>query len=156
MCTYIDTIKSSYSEVGRRTSHIARKSFRSPVAKADKQQPTIDDFLDAINAITKDIQRLTDSINDLVEVVRNNFCTITFSEADDLIQLSAPISDKMQLLHRKLLRSPLYVGMETVVSLYFDAMTDFEELCSDLKTWHQDIPQNDHLQQTMELLKTIA
>ena len=155
MCTYINTIKSSYNEVGRRTSRIARRSFRSPVTKADTQ-PTIDDFLDTINAITKDLQRLTDSINGLVEVVRNNFCDITASEATDLLQLSAPITDKMKLLHRKLLRSPLYVGMETVVALYFDAMTEFEELCSDLKTWHQDAPKNDHLQQTLERLKTIA
>jgi len=48
------------------------------------------------------------------------------------------------------------MGMETVVSLYSDAMTEFEELCSDLKTWHQDAPKNAHLQQTLELLKTIA
>jgi hypothetical protein len=48
------------------------------------------------------------------------------------------------------------MGMETVVSLYSDAMTEFEELCSDLKTWLQDAPKNAHLQQTLELLKTIA
>lgn len=156
MCTYIDTIKASYSEVGRRTSRVARKSFRRPVVKADKSEPCIDDFLDAINAITKELQRLTDSVNELVEVVRNNFCDITTSEAEELLVLSAPITDKMQLLHRKLLRSPLYIGMETVVSLYFDAMTEFEELCSDLKTWHVDAPQNAHFQETLELLKTIA
>ena len=156
MCTYIDTIKASYSEVGRRTSRVARKSFRRPVVKADKSEPCIDDFLDAINAITKELQRLTDSVNELVEVVRNNFCDITTSEAEELLVLSAPITDKMQLLHRKLLRSPLYIGMETVVSLYFDAMTEFEELCSDLKTWHIDAPKNEHLQEVLEVLKTIA
>lgn len=42
MCTYIDTIKASYSEVGRRTSRVARKSFRRPVAKADKSEPCSD------------------------------------------------------------------------------------------------------------------
>lgn len=156
MCTYIDTIKASYSEVGRRTSRVARKSFRRPVAKADKSDPCIDDFLDAINAITKELQRLTDSVNELVEVVRNNFCDITASEAEELLVLSAPITDKMQLLHKKLLRSPLYIGVETVVCLYFDAMTEFEELCSDLKTWHVDAPRNVHFQETLELLKTIA
>ena len=156
MCTYIDTIKASFSEVGRRTSRVARKSFRKPAAKADKPEPSIDDFLDAINVITKELQKVTDSVNDLVEVVRNNFCDITAPEAEDLLLLSVPINEKMQLLHRKLLRSPLYVGMETVVSLYFDAMTEFEELCSDLKTWHVDTPQNDHLQQTLEQLRTIA
>lgn len=156
MCTYIDTIKASYSEVGRRTSRVARKSFRSPVATADKPQPSVDDFLDAINNITKELQKVTDSVNDLVEVVRNNFCDITTSEAEDLLQLSAPITEKMQLLHKKLSRSPLYVGMETVVCLYFDAMTEFEELCSDLKTWHIDAPKNEHLQEVLEVLKTIA
>ena len=116
----------------------------------------MDDFLDTINVITKDLQRVTDSVNDLVEVVRNKFCDITTSEAEDLLELSVPIMEKMQSLHKKLLRSPLYVGMETVVCLYFDAMTEFEELCSDLKTWHVDAPKNEHFQQTLELLKTIA
>ena len=60
------------------------------------------------------------------------------------------------MLHRKLKRSPLYVGMETCVNLYYDAMTEFEELCSDLKTWHVDAPQNNQLQRTMEYLKTFA
>ena len=156
MCTYIDTIKASYSEVDRRTSRVARRSFRNPVAKAAGIEPSIDDFLDAINAITKELQKVTDSVNDLVETVRNNFCDITTSEAVDLLQLSAPITEKMQLLHKKLLRSPLYVGMETVVGLYTDAMTEFEELCADLKTWYVDATKNWHLQQTLEHLKTIA
>lgn len=156
MCTYIDTIKASYSEVRRRTYRVARRSFRRPVVRDNNPQPTIDDFLDAINVITKDLQTVTDSINDLVEVVRNNFCDITNPEAEDLLQLSAPITEKMQMLYRKLLRSPLYVGMETVVSLYFDAMTEFEELCTDLKTWYVDAPKDEHIQQTMALLKTIA
>lgn len=89
-------------------------------------------------------------------MVRNNFCDISTSEAEDLLQLSAPITETMELLHKKLLRSPLYVGMETVVTLYFDAMTEFEELCSDLKTWHVDAPKNEHLQQTLELVKALA
>ena len=156
MCIYIENIKASYTEVGRRTSRVARRSFRNPVAKADKLQPTIDDFLDAINVITKELQKVTDSVNDLVELVRNNFCDITTTEAEDLLQLSAPITDKMQLLHKKLLRSPLYIGMETVVRLYYDAMTEFDELCFDLKTWHVDAPKNEHLQQTMEVLRSIS
>lgn len=156
MCTYIETIKASYSEVGRRTSRVARCSFRKPAARADKPQPDIDDFLDAINVITKELQKVTDSVNDLVEVVRNNFCDITTSEANELLQLSAPIDGKLHQLHKKLLRSPLYVGMETVVGLYYNAMTEFEELCSDLKTWYVDAPKNEHLQQTLELLKTLA
>ena len=156
MCNYIETIKASYSEVGRRTSRVARHSFRNPVVKTGQAEPSIDDFLDAINVITKDLQRVTDSVNNLVEVVRNNFCDITPSEAEELLLLSAPIVEKMGLLHKKLLRSPLYVGMETVVSLYFDAKTEFEELCSDLKTWHVDVPKNEHIQQTFELLKSMA
>ena len=156
MCTYINTIKASFSEVGRRTSRVARKSFRKPTAKTDKPEPSIDDFLDAINVTTKELQKVTDSVNDLVQVVRNNFCDITTQEAEDLLQLSTPITEKMLLLHKKLLKSPLYVGMETVVSLYFNAMTEFEELCSDMKIWHIDAPKNDHLQQTLERLRTIA
>lgn len=156
MCKCIETIKASYSEVGRRTSRIARRSFRKPLSRIDKPQPSIDDFLDAINVITKELQEVTDSVNDLVEVVRNNFCEITTPEAEELLLLSAPITDKMQLLHKKLLRSPLYVGMETVVGLYSDAMSDFEELCLDLKTWYVDAPKNEHLQQTLELVKALA
>ena len=156
MCNHIDTIKATYTEVGRKTSRISRKSFRLPVVKNDNQQLSLDDFLDSINVITKDLQRLTDSINDLVGLVRNNFCDITTSEAESLLQLSTSISGKMELLHRKLKRSPLYVGMETCVNLYYDAMTEFEELCSDLKTWHVDAPQNNQLQRTMEYLKTFA
>ena len=55
----------------------------------------------------------------------------------------------MRLLHKKLLASPLYLGMETVVALYYDAMNDFEELCSDIKTLRVDAPHNQQLQTTL-------
>lgn len=48
---------------------------------------------------------MTTSVNDLVEVVRINFCQITPQEARELLELSDPIDKKMQLLHKKLLKS---------------------------------------------------
>lgn len=156
MCTCIDNIKVSYSEIGRMTARATRQSFCKPVASVLGGQPSVNEYLDAVNVAARELQKVTDSINDLVEIVRNNFCDITPSEADELLMLSAPVSEKMQALHRKILRSSIYAGMETVVGLYNDAMTGFEELCSDLKTWDIDAPDNNHLQQTLELLKTIA
>ena len=155
MCTCIDNIKASYSEVGRRTRRVSRRSFNRPVSHSEAPQPSIDDFLDAINVITKELHQLTQSINDLVEVVRNNFCDITTPEAEELLQLSAPINEKIRQLHRKLLRSPLYVGMETVVCLYADAMGDFEELCHDLRQFRVELEQDEEFQQTLLKLNNL-
>lgn len=153
MCTCIDNIKTSYSEVKRNASRISRKSFVVPVADASNSQPpNIDAFLDAINLITKELYQLTSSIVSLVETVRNNFCEITKSEALELLQLSVPISEKMEQLHKKLLKSPLYVGMETVVGIYVNAKNDFAELCDDLKLFRIDLEKNTDFQSAISKL----
>lgn len=143
MCTYIAEIKASYTEVGRETSRVARKSFQKPMDLVRNERIDIDAFLDAINLITKDLNKVTQSVNDLVTVVRNNFCDITPLEAEELLQLSQPIIKRMQQLHKKIIASPLYKGMKTVVGLYEDAMRDFDELCHDLETFRIDLEQND-------------
>jgi hypothetical protein len=124
-----------------------------PVADASNSQPpNIDAFLDAINLITKELYQLTSSIVSLVETVRNNFCEITKSEALELLQLSVPISEKMEQLHKKLLKSPLYVGMETVVGIYVNAKNDFAELCDDLKLFRIDLEKNTDFQSAISKL----
>ena len=84
MCTCIDNIRASYSEVKRETSRVARRSFQKPVEAGDNAQVSVDDFLDAINVITRELHQVTTSVNDLVEVVRINFCQITPQEAREL------------------------------------------------------------------------
>ncbi len=152
MCTCIENIKTSYTAVRRETSRVARKSFKNPVWAAGKTVPDIDDFLDAINLITHELNDVTQSTNDLIEVVRNNFCYITSAEAEQLLELSKPILKTMQLLHRKLLASSLYRGMQTAVGLYEDAISDFDELCHDLKTFRIDLERNEDFKETERLL----
>ena len=147
MCTYIAEIKATYTEVGRETSRVARKSFSKPVELINKENFDIDEFLDAINIITKDLNSVTQATHDLIEVVRNNFCEISTSEAEELLELSHPIYDKMQKLYHKLLSSPFYKGMKTAVELYSDAMSEFDELCHDLKTFRIDLEQNDEFKE---------
>lgn len=151
MCTCIDNIKASYSDVRRKASQVSHKSFAVPKSNVDAEL-NIDTFLDAINLITKELYRLTTAVNNLVETVRNNFCDITVNEAQELLQLSTPISEKMSQLHDKLLKSPLYVGMETVVNIYTEAMNDFNELCHDLKFFRVELETNDRFQQTLSKL----
>ena len=150
MCTCIDNIKASYSEVKKEAIRVSKKSFVGPTTgiKGDVQ-PNIDDFLDAINYFTREIHKLTNAINKLVEVTRNNFCDISVDLAKEMLSQSDSMCKKMQLLYKKLLASPLYLGMETVVALYYDAMCDFEELCSDIKTLCVDMPNNKELQKTL-------
>ena len=117
-----------------------------------KENFDIDEFLDAINLITKDLNSVTQATNDLIEVVRNNFCEISTPEAEELLELSHPIYEKMQKLHNKLIASPLYRGMKTAVGLYYDAMSDFDELCHDLKTFRIDLEQNEEFQEVSRKL----
>lgn len=152
MCTYIAEIKATYTEVNRETSRVARKSFRKPIELVTKENFDIDEFLDAINIITKDLNSVTQATNDLIEVVRNNFCEISTSEAEELLELSRPIYEKMQKLYNKLIASPLYRGMKTAVELYNDAMSDFDELCHDLKTFRIDLEQNEEFQESLRKL----
>ena len=152
MCTCITEIKASYNEVGRKTSRVARRSFRKPVELVTKENFDIDELLDAINVITKDLNSVTQATNDLIEVVRNNFCEISTSEAEELLFLSHPIAEKMQKLYKKLIDSPLYRGMQTTVELYSDAMSDFDELCNDLKVFRVDLIQDMEFQQALQTL----
>lgn len=143
--------------VEQETSRIAQKSFKKAEKLMTNENFDMDDFLDTINLATKELHQLIQSINRLVEVVRNNFCDITPSEAKDLLQLSQPIQGKMQQLQSKLLASPLHRGMQTSIELYSDAKSDFDELCQDLKTLRIDLEQNDDFQRTLneieEMLK---
>ena len=148
MCTCIAEIKATYKEVKKETSRVAKKSFERPVEFVTEDN--IDKFLDAINIITKDLNSVTQSINELITVVRNNFCEISTAEAEDLLKLSHPMVEKMRLLHNKLTASPLYRGMMTTVELYIDAVSDFEELCHDLKVFRIDLEQDDKFQQTLQ------
>ena len=150
MCTYIAEIKASYREVKKETSRIARKSYENPVDTL--KEDNIDEFLDAINIITRDLNSVTQSTNELIRIVRNNFCELSKEEAKELLGLSHPILSKMQLLHTKLIASPLYRGMTTSVELYSDAMSDFEELCQDLQTFRVELNQNEDYQQTLQQL----
>lgn len=155
MCNCIDTIRASYSEVRREATRVSRRSFQKPFEAKDKAQIDIDVFLDAINLITRELHQLTTSINDLVEVVRINFCYITPEEAEELLELSDPINKKMQLLYKKLLKSPFYIGMETVVKLYENAMSDFDELCHDLKCFRINLERNEEFKATLNRLNEL-
>lgn len=156
MCTCVDNIKASYTEVNKVTARVVRKSFNGPTAAAGNVKPSIDAFLDAINDFSKEVYGLTNAINEFVEVARNNFCDISSDLAKELISRSDSTIEKMKLLHRKLLASPLYVGMETVVNLYSDAMADYEELCSDLKIFRVDAQNNKQLQATLAELDKLV
>ena len=156
MCTCVDNIKASYTEVNKVIIRVARKSFDGPTAAAGNVKPNIDAFLDAINNFSREVYELTNAVNEFVEIVRINFCDITSDLAKELISRSNSTIGKMKLLHQKLLASPLYVGMETVVNLYFDAMADYEELCSDLKILRVDAQNNKQLQETLAELDKLV
>ena len=96
--------------------------------------------------ITKALNSVTQTTNNLIEVVRNNFCDISTPEAEELLKLSHPLCEKMQQFYNKLIASPFYRGMRTAVELYSDAMSDFDELCHDLKAFRIDLEQNEEFQ----------
>ena len=150
MCTCIAEIKESYTEVKKVTSRVAKKSYDKPVNVDNNVVFDIDIFLDAINEITKDLHAVTQATKDLVLIVRNNFCDISSQEAQELLSLSTPIHKKMDQLHKKIIVSPFYKGMQTAVGQYSVAMSDFEELCQDLKTFRIDLEQNEDFQQTLQ------
>lgn len=155
MCTCIADIKATYTEVCRETSRVARMSFSKPVDLINKENFNIDEFLDAINLITKDLNSVTQATNDLILVVRNNFCELSTSETEELLEMSHPICEKMQRLHHKLTASSFYRGMKSAVELYSDAMSDFEELCHDLKTFRVDFEQDNEFQETTKKLSEV-
>lgn len=143
MCTCIAEIKASYTKVRKQAEEVASQSF------------DMDDFLDAINVVRKELTRVTDETNDLVELVRDHFTEITVSEAEELLQLSEPIQKKMQMVYLKLLASPLYVGLETATDLYRQAMSDFDELCHDMKTFNIDLAQDKEFQEISQVLNDL-
>ena len=55
-------------------------------------------------------------------------------------------------MYLNLLRSPLRVGMEQSVDLFRQAMSDFDELCHDMKTFNIDLAQDEHFQHTLKMV----
>lgn len=140
MCTCIAEIKETYTQVRKQAEYVVEQSC------------DIDDFLDAINEVRKELDCVTDETNSLVELVRDHFTEITVLEAEELLLLSERIQKKMQQLYLNLLRSPLRLGMEQSVDLFRQAKSDFDELCHDMKTFNIDLAQNEHFQQTLKMV----
>lgn len=143
MCTCIAEIKASYTQVRKQAEYAVEKSY------------DIDDFLDAVNVVKKQVALVTDETNALVELVRNHFTEITVAEAEDLLSLSGPIQKKMQQVYLNLLRSPLLVGMEQTVELYRQSMSDFDELCRDMRTFNVNLAQDTGFQRVSAMLNDL-
>ena len=143
MCTCIAEIKASYTQVRKQAEYAVEKSY------------DIDDFLDAVNVVKKQVALVTDETNALVELVRNHFSEITVAEAEDLLALSDPIQKKMQQVYLNLLRSPLLVGMEQTVELYRQSMSDFDELCRDMRTFNVNLAQDAEFQRVSAMLNDL-
>jgi len=140
MCTCMTKIKASYTNVREKAEQVASQAF------------DMDNFLDSINVVKNELARVTDETNALVELVRDHFTEITIPEAEELLSISEPIQKKMQLVYLKLLASPLYVGLETATDLYRQAMSDFDELCYDMKTFNINLAKDEHFQQTLKMV----
>ena len=143
MCTCIAEIKASYTQVRKQAEYAVEKSY------------DIDDFLDAVNVVKKQVALVTDETNALVELVRNHFTEITVAEAEDLLALSGHIQKKMQQVYLNLLRSPLLVGMEQTVELYRQSMSDFDELCRDMRTFNVNLAQDTEFQRVSAMLNDL-
>lgn len=91
----------------------------------------------------------------LVELVRNHFTEITVAEAEDLLSLSGPIQKKMQQVYLNLLCSPLLVGIEQTVELYRQSMSDFDELCRDMRTFNVNLAQDTEFQRVSAMLNDL-
>lgn len=61
----------------------------------------------------------------------------------------------MTLLYNKLRESSLYAGMKSAVSLYHDSMTEFWELCHDLKSFNINLKQDGDFQQTLNTISAL-
>lgn len=143
MCACIDIIKASYSEVQRQTAKVVEQPF------------DMDAFLDRINDIQKELAEVTDDIHGLVELVRSHFTELTIEESEELLHLSAHTMNKMDELYLKLLRSPYYVGMKTSVERYQEGVSDFKELCNDLKSFNIDLRRDEVFQATLQQLSSL-
>lgn len=143
MCTCIADIKAGYRQVWKQAEYAVEKSC------------DIDDFLDAVNVVKKQVALITDETNDLIELVRNHFTEITVTEAEDLLSLSGPIQKKMQQVYLNLLRSPLLAGMEQTVDNYRQSMSDFDELCHDMRTFNVSLAQDVEFQRMSAMLNDL-
>ena len=130
MCTCISEIKANYTKVRKQTAEVARLRF------------DVDEYLDRINVVKKELLHISSETNALVELVRAHFTEFDVQETTELLAHSTPILILMSHLDEKLCASSLYPGLKTTVELYRDSVSDFQELCSDLQAWNIDIPRN--------------
>lgn len=144
MCTCIAEIKESYTKVRHQTAEVAQQQF------------DIDDYLDRVNVVRKELEQITDETNNLVELVRDHFTEFDIQETVELLAHSTPILILMDQLHQKLVESPLYSGLKTAVENYRDCVSDFQELCTDLQTFNIDVPRSEKCRETEEQLKKLA
>ena len=144
MCTCIAEIKESYTKVRHQTAEVAQQQF------------DIDDYLDRVNVVRKELEQITDETNNLVELVRDHFTEFDIQETVELLAHSTPILILMDQLHQKLVESPLYSGLKTAVENYRDCVSDFQELCTDLQTFNIDVPRSEKCRETEEQLKKFA
>ena len=144
MCTCIAEIKASYTKVRHQTAEVAQ------------QQLDIDDYLDKVIVVRKNLERITEETNSLVETVRDHFTEFDVQETTELLAHSTPILILMDQLHQRLVESPLYPGLKTTIEDYCDCVSAFQELCIDLQTFNIDIPRNEKSREVEELLRKLA
>lgn len=144
MCTCIAEIKASYTKVRHQTAEVAQQQF------------DIDDYLDMVIVVRKQLEKITEETNNLVEKVRDHFTEFDVQETTELLAHSTPILILMDQLHQRLVESPLYPGLKTAVEDYCDCVSAFQELCSDLQTFNIDIPQSEESREVEELLRKLA
>ena len=101
MCTCIAEIKESYTKVRHLTAEVAHQKF------------DVDDYLDKIITVRKEVEHITEETNHLVETVRDHFTEFDVQETTELLAHSAPILILMDQLHQKLVESPLFSGLKT-------------------------------------------
>lgn len=137
MCKCIVEIKASYTQVMSQTEQVVEQSV------------DIDRFLDTINELKKLLEGVIDDTYNLIGLVRAHFTEITVPEAVELLTLSEPIQKKMQLLYLNLLRSTYHKGLKTTIEKYLQSMSDFDELCQDMRTFNIELAQDTHFQDTL-------
>ena len=143
MCTCIDIIKETYTDVLEQTEYVAKQSFK------------MDDYLDAIIHFTKQFESLTDNINNLVELVRDHFTELNIEESKDLLAESRIMRKNMTQLYKTACDSSLYPGLKTIVKQYHESVSDFSELCNDLETFNVVIPTDTEFQKTIDTLNSL-
>ena len=116
----------------------------------------VDDYLDKIITVRKEVEHITEETTNLVETVRDHFTEFDVQETTELLAYSTPILILMDQLHQKLVESSLFPGMKTTVESYRDCVSDFQELCSDLQTFNIDLKRDEEFLNSCELLRSIA